>query len=172
MPPAGGRPAKRRASLVATVVLLGGALTACAAGNEVSTSPKAIQAWVIGSQVGASLQTVRVDAENVGFVIVKHNSPSAVRTACALLATDAQTAIGQLPSPDLSLTTTLNNAYSEAATAGTECYNGRMAASAAARAKVLGLVRGALAQIETLTGHTPSTTTTLNPNDSGDPFAG
>jgi hypothetical protein len=43
---------------------------------------------------------------------------------CALLTTDAQTAIGNLPTPDTTLTDDLNNAYEEAAAAGNDCYNG------------------------------------------------
>ena len=43
---------------------------------------------------------------------------------CGLLTTDAQTAIGNLPTPDQTLTQDLNSAYEDAAAAGTDCYNG------------------------------------------------
>ena len=43
---------------------------------------------------------------------------------CALLTNDAETAIGNLPTPDTQLTDDLNNAYEKAAAAGDDCYQG------------------------------------------------
>ena len=143
----------------------------CAAGNEVSSSPSSIQAWVTGAQAGSALVTLRVDAANVTHVIATHDSAAALRTACALLTTDAQTAIGNLPAPDPALTQTLNRTYSVAAAAGTECFQGQSARSAASRRQIPGLVASALATIQRMTGHVPNTSTTMPP-PGGDPFAG
>ena len=119
-----------------------------------------------------------VDSRNVTYVLAHRNTSAAVRSACAVLTTDAQTAIGNLPTPDSALTDDLNNAYEDAAAAGTDCYNGvdksatLLTRSARERAELPGLLATGVARIEFLTGHVPSTSTTAPTDVGGDPFGG
>ena len=97
---------------------------------------------------------------------------------CALLTNDAETAIGNLPTPDSQLTNDLNNAYEKAAAAGDDCYQGAgrepslLRRSAAERAALLPLLTTAVDRIESITGHTPSTSTTQPDGSCDDPFGG
>ena len=101
--------------------------------------------------------------------------PSEVKTVCALLTTDAQTAIGNLPSPDTTLTDDLNTAFEDAAAAGNDCYNGAsggklLRRSATERTKLVPLLAVAVDRVATITGHTPSTSTTMASDAGDDPF--
>ncbi len=170
----GARPARRVAALVGVGAL---AWTACAGPQETGPTSARVTSWLSASSGGTSIGTLLVDNRNVGYVIAHHNPPAAVRTVCAVLDTDAQKAIGELPTPDGALTTDLLRAYQDAAAAGADCYAGagtdpaRMARSAGERARLPSLLRTAVARITALTGRTPSTSTTA-PAPSGDPFAG
>ena len=134
--------------------------------------------WVRAGGGGTSIGTVEVDSRNITHVIAAHNSAAAVKEACALLTNDAETAIGNLPTPDTKLTDELNTAYTEAAAAGDDCYDGAgsnaglMAKSARARSRFQSLMDTAVSRIVTVTGATPPTSTTQPSGDSGDPFAG
>jgi hypothetical protein len=150
----------------------------CASPQESGPPSSRVTSWLTAVSGGTAIGTVSVDSRNVSFVLARHNPPSAVRTVCALLTTDAQTAIGNLPTPDPALTQDLNRAYEDAAAAGTDCYNGvgtsahLMTRSAQERARLPSLVKMAVDRIVALTGQTPSTSTTA-PTDAGaDPFAG
>ena len=99
------------------------------------------------------------------------------RTVCALLTNDAQTAIGNLPTPDTQLTDDLNAAYEDAAAAGNDCYDGRRRgpvpapASASERAKLFPLLATAVDRVESPSpGTRPSTSTTAPTDAGGDPF--
>ncbi len=144
------------------------------------TGPPATQVsgWLTTSGGGSSVGQVEADTRNIQLAVARHDTASALRTVCALLTTDAQTAIGNLPTPDTQLTDDLNAAYEEAAAAGNDCYNGAngkaslLRRSATERARVVPMLRTALERIASITGHTPSTSTTA-PTDSGnDPFSG
>lgn len=159
------------ASLVVVgALLLGG----CAQSGPPATL---LNGWMSTSGGGAAIGQVEVDSRNIDQALSNHDPAAAIRTVCALLTTDAQTAIGNLPTPDTTLTDDLNNAYEDAATAGNDCYNGSagtgslLRQSAAARAKLVPMLDTAVARIDTITGHTPSTSTTLAPDASPDPFA-
>jgi len=173
----GLRPALRPA-LVAAAVLFGSAGLAGCASLEHSGTPSAqIDSWITGGGGGA-IGTLEVDGRNVDLALSQHNAPAAIRTVCALLTNDAQTAIGNLPTPDDQLTNDLNNAYVDASAAGDDCYKGAsgnaalLRRSASERRKMAPLLAVAVGRIEAITGHMPSTSTT-NPTDAGgDPFAG
>jgi hypothetical protein len=126
---------------------------------------------------GSGIGNVEVASRNVDLAISRHNSPNAVREVCDLLANEAQTAIGNLPAPDDQLTTALDTAYMDATAAGDDCYNGAtgnarlMARSAAERTKLVSLLATAVQLVESVTGHTPTTNTTMPPAN-GDPFGG
>ncbi len=161
--------------LVAAALALGGSVLAgCAQGG---TTAQQVSSWVQDESGGSSIGNVEVDVRNVDLAFHQHNQPSAIREVCDLLSNDAQTGVGNLPSPDQQLTDDLNNAYVVATDAGDDCYNGAggnaklLARSAAERARLPGLFAIAVQRIETLTGQTPTTQTTAPPDD-GDPFAG
>jgi hypothetical protein len=129
------------------------------------------------TNTGTAIGQVEADDRNVDLALSKHDPPSQLKTVCALVTNDALTAIGNLPSPDTTLTDELNNAFEDAAAAGNACYQGasgnkrELAASARQRAKFLTLAQAVVEQYRALTGQTPSTTTTLAPPVSPDPFA-
>jgi hypothetical protein len=165
----------RRAAGLAPVLFLGVLLAACA-GAEQSGPPSArVTTWVNGSGGGAAIGTLRADAANVEYVLSRHEGSSSIRTACALLTTDAETAIGNLPTPDTELTDELNSAYTEAAAAGDDCYSGASGTkslldrSARERAKLGPLLTTAVDRIMSITGRTPTTSTTA-PAGNLDPF--
>ncbi|MGH9080024.1 MAG: hypothetical protein ACRDYE_08150 [Acidimicrobiales bacterium] len=160
-------------ALVVGAVVLGGC-----AGQEQSGLPAArVATWVSGAGGGAAIGTLRVDAANVSQALARSDPPAAIKTVCALLTTDAETAIGNLPTPDTVLTEELNAAYEKAAAAGDDCYAGAggeeslLSRSARERAQLASQLVTAVDRIIAVTGHPPSTSTTL-PADSGDPFAG
>ena len=178
----GRRPRRRPARLAGA--LLTGAVLAVLWASLVSgctldeSGPPAAQVsgWLTTSGGGSAVGQVEADSSNIDLAISRHDTASALRTVCALLTTDAQTAIGNLPTPDTQLTDDLNAAYEDAASAGNDCYNGAsgnatlLRKSATERAKLVPMLHTAVNRITSLIGHTPSTSTTA-PTDSGDdPF--
>jgi outer membrane murein-binding lipoprotein Lpp len=175
----GTRRVRRLAPLVVLVaILVGAVLLAGCAGQEQSGTPAVrVSTWVSGAGGGAAIGTIEVDSRNIDQALAHHNSAAAIKEVCALLTNDAETAIGQLPTPDNQLTDDLNNAYTDGAAAGDDCYKGAggtaslLKRSAEERQKLVPLIATALDRIVALTGHTPSTSTT-QPAGSQDPFGG
>jgi hypothetical protein len=172
-----GPPGRWPAALGALVVAGAVALAGCS-GQEQSGPPAArVATWVSGAAGGAAIETLRVDAANVSLALARHDPPAAIKTVCALLTTDAETDIGNLPTPDATLTDELNTAYEDAASAGDDCYAGAggdhalLARSARERAVLGSKLTTAVDRITMVTGHPPSTSTTL-PADGADPFGG
>ncbi len=159
------------------VVASGIAGAGCAGQDQTGSAASRVSAWVGPGGGGTSIGTLRADVANVDLAFAAHNKPGAIRTVCALLSTDANKAIGNLPAPDERLTTALNRAFEDAAAAGDECFRGAagpaslLAASARHRAAFGPLLEVALHRIEAITGHAPSTPTT-EPPPNGDPFGG
>jgi hypothetical protein len=162
---------------MASVIVVGSLLIAGCTLDPSGPPASQLNGWLTTSGGGAAIGQVEVDSANVGLALDRHDPPSAIKTVCALLTTDAQTAIGNLPTPDTTLTDDLNNAYEDAAAAGNDCYNGAtggtslLARSAKERARIVPMLDTAVARMETITGHVPSTSTTLAPGGSNDPFA-
>jgi len=152
------------------------ALAGCAAGAAIGESPSQINSWLSSSDEGALIGQVQADSANVSLAVRNHDPGSALKTVCALLSTDALTGVGNLPSPDTTLTNDLNSAFETAATAGQNCYKGAAGTaslldrSAIDRAKLAALFGVAVDRVTTLTGKAPSTTTTSAPSGCGDPF--
>ena len=107
------------------VVIAGSlALVGCA-GQEQSGTPSArVSTWVSGAAGGAAIGTLEADSANIDQALAHHDAPAAIKTVCALLTNDAETAIGNLPTPDGRLTNDLNDAYQKGAAAGDDCYDG------------------------------------------------
>jgi hypothetical protein len=163
---------------VLSALLAGSAVFAGCAGQEQSGPPAArVATWVSGAGGGASIGTLRADAANVALALARRDPPAAIKTVCALLTTDAETAIGNLPTPDTVLTDDLNTAYDAAASAGDDCYSGSagnkslLSRSDRERASLGSLLAVAVARITAVTGHSPATSTT-QPADASDPFGG
>ena len=170
------RPARRAFVLVAAGALGVWALAGCV--SQSANPAVRVSNWVSKVSGGAAIGTLEVDSANVDQAVNHHEAASAIKTVCALLTNDAETAIGNLPAPDDELTTDLNNAYEKAAAAGDDCYDGAggnaklLRRSAAERAALLPLLATAVDRIEAITGHTPSTSTTAPTAPCPDPFGG
>jgi hypothetical protein len=163
--------------LVGWSVALVGALllTGCAGQDQTGPPAARVSSWVTGAGGGAAVGTLSVDSRNVDLALARKDPAAAIRTVCALLTTDAETAIGNLPTPDSQLTTDLNRAYEDAAAAGDACFKGAsgtaslLRQSSVERARLMPLLRTAVDRIVAVTGHTPSTSTT-RPAGHSDPF--
>jgi hypothetical protein len=163
----------------AVVVVAGSGILAGCAGPEESGPPAArVTAGMSGAGGGAAVGALQVDSRNIGYALSRHDTPAAIKTACALLTNDAETAIGNLPTPDTQLTDELNSAYEDAAAAGDACYQGAsgqsslLRKSATERSKLGPLLAVAVDRIQAITGHTPSTSTTEADGSCDDPFGG
>jgi hypothetical protein len=165
--------------LLMAVVIAGSCALAGCAGQEQSGSPSArVSTWVSGAAGGAAVGTLEADSANIDQALAHHDAPAAIKTVCALLTNDAETAIGNLPTPDNQLTDDLNHAYEKGAAAGDDCYNGAagnvalLKRSAQERAALVPLLTTAIDRIESVTGRTPSTSTTQPDGSCSDPFGG
>jgi hypothetical protein len=173
-----GRLARPPVLLMAVVIAGSCALAGCA-GQEQSGSPSArVSTWVSGAAGGAAVGTLEADNANIDQALAHHDAPAAIKTVCALLTNDAETAIGNLPTPDNQLTDDLNHAYEKGAAAGDDCYSGAagnvalLKRSAQERAALVPLLTTAIDRIESVTGRTPSTSTTQPDGSCSDPFGG
>ena len=72
---------------------------ACAP-DQVGPPATQVTNWMSTPADGAAIGQVEVDSQNIDLALSHHDPPSEIQTVCALLTTDAQTAIGNLPSPD------------------------------------------------------------------------
>jgi hypothetical protein len=164
--------------LVVGALVLAVSLGGCAGQEQSGTPAQQVTTWMNDGSGGSGIGTVEVDSKNVALALARHNAPAAIREVCDLLSNDAQTAIGNLPTPDEQLTLALDAAYEDATAAGDDCYNGAggntklLARSAAERAKLVSLLAVAVQRAEDVTGQTPTTDTTAPPSGSGDPFGG
>ncbi len=163
-------------AVLASVIAIGSLMMAGCTLDPSGSPASQMNGWMTTSGGGAAIGQVEVDSANIDLALARHDPPSAIKTVCALLTTDAQTAIGNLPTPDTTVSDDLNNAYENAAAAGNDCYNGSaggalLARSAKERAKIVPMLGSAASLIAAITGHVPSTSTTLAPSDSNDPFA-
>ncbi len=179
-PPRGGTGRRRRhrpLGAVALVALSAMALglSACAGPDETGTLVHRVQAWTSGTGFGQTVGTLYGDGQRVSAVVAERHGTGAIHTACGVLETDAGTADSNLPTPDEQLTAELSQAVELDYRAATDCYtagatDGRLLAqSAALRSSADALLRRSVALVESITGHTVSTTTTTNP-DAGSIF--
>ncbi len=164
---------------LAAVLAVATVLAGCTAAEDVGTPAHRVATWMSSGSGGATIGELEVDNRNVALALARHDPPPEVRAVCGLLATDAATGHGNLPTPDQQLTDILDRAYTDEFDAGSECYQAagggaaELARSAAARAAGLSLLEQAVQRVTAITGRVPSTTTTTVPPGSGsDPFAG
>jgi len=171
--------ARVRAGCGALVVVCACLLTACAGAGLSGTPAQRMTSWLSASDNGASMGAVTDDIRAVDAGLAQHQPAGAIRTLCAVLATDAQAGNTDLPAPDSQVTDDLSDAYNDAYAAGNDCYSGAggnaalLAKSAVLRRETLAELKVVVERITAISGVVPSTTTTTLPPGSGDdPFAG
>ena len=128
--------------------------------------------WVQASQFGQTVGTLEGDAARVTTAVAHHEDLGVIHTICGVLLTDAQSANGDLPTPNSQLTDTLSRAYTLDYEAGNDCYAGGttgtalLEKSATERSRAHTQLARALALVEQVVGRTVPTTTT-EPGGSG-----
>jgi hypothetical protein len=135
------------------------------------TQKDQLRAWVEGTGFGQSVGTVVGDAARVRLAVDEHKGSGVLHTDCGVLLTDAQSANGELPTPDAELTQLLSSGYALANDAGFDCYNSGgtnaslLAKSTKERIEAEAKLQQAVTLVDQLTGMTVSTTTTTEPDD-------
>jgi len=158
----------------AGVVAVGvGAFVAYGALGPTGTPRQQLRTWVEASQFGQTVGTLEGDAARVTTAVAEHKDPRTIHTICGVLLTDAQSANGDLPTPDKALTLVLSRAYTLDYEAGNDCYSGATAGtkllnkSAEERIKAHASLVSALGLVDGVLGHSVPTTTTTQPGGGG-----
>jgi hypothetical protein len=129
--------------------------------------------WVAASQFGQTVGTLEGDAARVTTALSEHKDTRTIHTICGVLLTDAQSANGNLPTPDSALTVTLSHAYTLEYEAGNDCYNGGATGttllhrSANERFEAHADLVHALALVDGIVRRSVPTTTTTEPGGGG-----
>ncbi len=137
------------------------------------TPTQQLRAWINGTGLGQSLGTVVGDAARVRVAVDEHQGSGVLHTDCGVLLTDAQSANGELPTPNTELTELLSSGYALADDAGYDCYNSGgtnkqlLARSTKERIEAEAKLQQAVNLVDQLTSSTLSTTTTTQPNAGG-----
>lgn len=135
------------------------------------TPREQVRAWVSGTGLGQSLGTVVGDAARVRLAVAEHKDSGVLHTDCGVLLTDAESANGELPTPNAQLTALLSSGYALANDAGYDCYNSggtnkrQLAKATKERIQAEAKLQQAVTLVDQLTGVTLSTTTTTQPDD-------
>lgn len=136
-------------------------------GSSASTPAQRLTAWASSTDLGQAIGTLEGDGSHVVAAVAEHKA-AAVRTVCAAMANDAQTANDNLPSPDATVTTLLARAYGLEYDAAEACYRAGTAdaallgASARDRSRAAALFGAVQRRLRSVTGTTvPTTTTTV-----------
>jgi hypothetical protein len=166
-------PARWKIIVAGAAVVAIGALAFSAYGGTArsGTAAQQVRSWVAGSGLGQSLGTVVGDAARVRVAMDEHKAGAVLHTDCGVLLTDAQSANGDLPTPDSTLTNLLSAGYAFAYDAGNDCYNSGgtneklLARATKERIQAEAKLQEAVNLIDQLTGSTLSTTTTTQPGD-------
>jgi hypothetical protein len=132
-----------------------------------------VRSWVQGTGLGQSIGTLVADTARVRLAVSEHKGASVLHTDCGVLATDAEQANGELPTPDGELTNLLSSGYTFAYDAGNDCYasggtNQHLLERAdRERIKAEADLDQAVQLVNQLTHRTLSTTTTTQPDEGG-----
>jgi hypothetical protein len=127
-----------------------------------------LRAWVQQYDLGSSLGTLTGDNASVDKVVAQHGGVLDFHTVCGVLTTDAESANGNLPTPDTDVTQWLAQAYDLEYQAGLDCYDSAgnsalQAKSARGRSQAQVLFDRVLIRIRALSGLVVPTTTTTSP---------
>ena len=137
------------------------------------TPAQNLRAWIADTGFGQSVGTVVGDAARVRVAVDAHKGSGVLHTDCGVLLTDAQSANGELPTPNGELTDLLSSAYALAYDAGNDCYNSGgtnhklLVQATKERIQAEAKLQQAVNLADRLTGTTVSTTTTTSPDAGG-----
>lgn len=110
-------------ALSVTVPGLGFCLAACGSTTSGTTLAEQVSNWATSTGFSAQVATLQGDLRRIGPG-APGRSAGTLRTDCDVLVTDTLAANQNLPTPDLTLTTLLSDAYTAAGTAGRDCFSG------------------------------------------------
>jgi hypothetical protein len=150
---------------VACLALAAG-LAAAGCGSPQSAQAQ-MRAWIDSTGYGSSTGSLIIDARNAERTLAAGGGVNAAHTICAVMLLDAETANGNLPSPDATVTSLLSKAYDSLGRAANDCYAAPQSAKALAafdlaRSNGLAYLSEGHARIEAVIGKTVSTTTTAD----------
>jgi len=132
-----------------------------------------VTSWVQSTGVGSDIGTLEADDRRIRAVVADRVGTAAIRTDCAVLTTDAESANNDLPTPDNEMTQDLSQAYTLDGEAGDNCYSAGasnaslMAKSVRQRTQADALFEQVLARVRLLSGLSVSTTTTTQGSGGG-----
>jgi hypothetical protein len=106
-----------------TIPGLGLALAACGSTFTGNTLAEQVSNWATSTGFSTQVEVLQADLRRIGPA-APGRSPGSLKTDCDVLVTDTLAANQNLPSPDLTLTTLLSDAYTAAGTAGHDCFSG------------------------------------------------
>jgi hypothetical protein len=141
-------------------------LSACTGQDQNGSAVHRLSTWVKGTNLGEDIGTLVADNARVPETVP--NGTGAVHGACGTLLTDAEMANGELPAPDVQITSWLTEAYGLEGTAANQCYDaGSTNPTLLTKAernmiKAQALLSESLTRIEAIVGKPVSTTTTTD----------
>jgi hypothetical protein len=150
-----------------------GAFVAYGALGPSGTPRQQVTNWVKASQFGQTVGTLEGDAARVTTAVAQHKDTGIIHTICGVLLTDAQSANGDLPTPNSQLTDTLSRAYTLEYEAGNNCYAGGatgralLEKSSTERIEAHADLVRALALVDQVLSRSVATTTTTEPGGGG-----
>ena len=163
----------RSGPMVLLLAAVGLLLSACTSAYQSGSPAERVSAWARDTHLGESAGTLIGDARRVATVVDRHLATTVVHTVCLVLFQDAETAYGNLPSPDAQLTGLLARAYDAFVGSAHDCYAAGSADTALQRRATAERERGrllleqALAHVRHVTGSSVPTTTTTAPGGGG-----
>jgi len=166
-----GRPVRWKMVVAGFGVVAIGVLAFIAQGGtgRSGTPGEEMRAWVSNTGFAQALGTVVGDAARVRVAVDARKGAGVLHTVCGVLLTDAQSANGDLPTPNTSVTYLLSSGYALAYDAGTDCYNSGgtdhrlLTRSTKERIQAEAKLQQAVNLVDRLTGSTVATTTTTPP---------
>ncbi len=170
------RPPRRWGVVAAGLVVVAigvGAYYAYGQTGHTGSASQQVRSWANGTGLGQSIGNVVGDAARVRAAVDSHRGPGVLHTDCGVLLSDAQSANGELPSPNSQLTDLLSSGYALAYDAGNDCYNSngtdRTLIDRATRERIEAeaKLQQAVNLVDRLAGFTMSTTTTTQPDAGG-----
>lgn len=150
-----------------------GAFLAYGALGPTGTPRQQLTGWVQASQFGQTVGTLEGDAARVTLAVARREDTGTIHTDCGVLLTDAQSANGDLPTPNRQLTVTLSHGYTLEYEAGNNCYSAGatgtalLEKSAGQRSEAHADFVRALGLAEQVLGRSVPTTTTTEPGGGG-----
>ncbi len=108
---------------------------------------KRVSQWESGSGFGSSVDVIQHDFGNVNQAFLKQNFPSA-KTFCVVLGNDVQDANGNLPTPSVTVTLALADAYTDLYNGAIKCYDDASASNDGKLSNDINLMKQGLQKIQ------------------------